>query len=294
MAVSHSVIHNMWYHRREEVALKTLPGRVDLFVPIDLGESIKKSNENSTEKSWYLRGYATTPHLDLQDDIVDPNGIDISHLVQHGYINYEHQQGEEFIIGAPTDGTYVDPDVGLYLEAKLYKNNPYAKKVWELASNIEKSGINRTLGFSIEGYAKERDKNDPRIIKSTYITNVAVTTSPANPNATWEAFMKSFLTGHGISPETQVDGAALRAESFARSLYNLSWAYKALGDPEDFDKLWKEVGDYLDSMDRYTPESAVMFLQLFKGYSRKEAVSKIDQLMQQNDNGNKKGETTNG
>ncbi|WCS69696.1 hypothetical protein Goe25_00680 [Bacillus phage vB_BsuM-Goe25] len=270
----------MCYYRREEVALSTLTGKVDLFVPIDLGESIKKSNENSTEKSWYLRGYATTPDLDLQDDIIDPAGIDISHLVKHGYINYEHQQGEDFIIGVPTDGTYVDPDVGLYVEAKLYKGNPYAQRIWNLASNIAKSGVDRKLGFSIEGYCQQRDENDPRIMKSVQITNVAVTTTPANPNATWESFMKSFLTGYGITPDTQTDGAALRAESFARSLYSLSWVYKELSNKENFDSIWKEVGSYLDSMDRYTPESAVMFLQLFKGLSRHEAVAKIDQIMQ--------------
>lgn len=257
-----------------------LDGRMNIFVPIDIDESINKSNENPTEKSWYLRGYATTPDLDLQDDIVDPNGIDISHLITHGYINYEHYQGDEYKIGVPTEGTHVDPDVGLYVEAKLYKGNPYAKTIWNLANNIAKSGIDRKLGFSIEGFAKQRDKNDPRIIKSTYITNVAVTTNPANPNATWDAFMKSFLAGHGVSPDTQIDGGAIRTESFARSLYNLSWSYKELSDPDKFEEVWKEVGSYLDSMDRYTPESAVMFLQLAKGYSRNEAVAKIDKLMQ--------------
>ncbi|GAA5351227.1 HK97 family phage prohead protease [Streptococcus uberis] len=271
----------MCYYRREEVTLHTINGKVDLFVPIDLDDSIKKSNENTSEKSWYLRGYATTPDLDLQDDIVDPSGIDISHFIQHGYINYEHQQGEDFKIGAPTKGTYVDPNVGLYVEAKLYKGNPYAKSMWNLANNIAKSGVDRKLGFSIEGYAKERDKDDPRIIKKTLITNVAVTTNPANPNATWEAFMKSFLAGHGITPDTQVNGGALRAETFARSLYNLSWSYKILDNPQEFEKVWKEIGDYLDSMDRYAPETAVMFLQLFKGYSRNEAVAKIDKIMQE-------------
>lgn len=252
-----------------------------MFVPIDLEDSIRKSNENDTEKSWYLRGYATTPDLDLQDDIVDPNGIDISHFLEHGYINYEHHQGNEYIIGAPTKESHVDPSVGLYVEAKLYKSNPYAKSIWDLANNIAKSGITRKLGFSIEGFAKQRDKNDPRIIKSTYITNVAVTTNPANPNATWDAFMKSYLAGYGISPETQTDGGALRAETFARSLHNLSYAYKALKNPTDFDRVWKEVGSYLDSMERSTPESMVMFLQLSKGYSRAEAVAKIDKLMQE-------------
>ncbi len=249
-----------------------------MFAPIDIEKSIARSNEEPEGKSWYLEGYATTPDLDLQDDIVKPEGIDISHFLTHGYINYEHNQGNDYKIGAPTKNTHVD-NIGLYVEAKLYKNNPYAKTMWELAKNIAKSGIDRKLGFSIEGFAQKRNSEDPRIIEKTFITNVALTTSPANPNATWEAFMKSFLTGHGITPETQVNAGALRSESFARSLYNLSFAYKAIGDPLEFEKVWKEVGSYLDTMDRYTPESAVMFLQLFKGMSREDAVEAIDQMM---------------
>lgn len=175
------------------------------------------------------------------------------------------------------------------MEAKLYKGNPYAKSIWNLANNIAKSGIDRKLGFSIEGFARERDKDDPRIIRKTYITNVAITTNPANPNATWEAFMKSFLTGHGITPETQVDAAALRTEALARSLYNLSYAYKALSNPKEFEQIWKGVSEYLDSMEKFSPESAVMFLQLYKGYSRAEAVAKIDKIM--NMNMNQSGET---
>jgi hypothetical protein len=268
--------------RREEGALSTLDGKIDLFVPIDLEDSIKKSNEDPTEKSWYLRGYATTPDLDLQDDIVDPSGVDISHFIKHGYINYEHKQGDDYKIGVPTEGTYIDSNVGLYVEAKLYKNNPYAKSMWDLANSIATSGIERRLGFSIEGYARQRDKDDPRIIKSTYITNVAVTTSPANPNATWESFMKTFIEGYGISPETNTVAGNLSPESFARSLYNLSWSYKDLNKPEEFSDVWKQIGDYLDDMGRYTPESAVMFLQLFKGYSRNEAVAKIDKIMNMN------------
>lgn len=254
-------------------------GKMHLFAPIDIDESIRKSEEEPEgSKSWYVKGYATTPDLDLQDDIIVPTGIDISHFITHGYINYEHNQSSDFKIGVPTENTVVD-DVGLYVEAKLYKNNPHAKAIWKLAEGISKSGVDRKLGFSIEGYAKQRNSDDPRIIEKSYITNVALTTSPANPNATWESFMKSFITGHGVTPDTQVGAGAIRAESFARSLYNLSFAYKSMEDPKEFDRVWKEVGSYLDAMDRQTPETAVMFLQLFKGFSRNEAIEKIDYLI---------------
>jgi len=51
--------------------INPLTNKVNLFVPIDIEESISKSNEDPSGKSWCLKGYATTPDLDLQDDIVD-------------------------------------------------------------------------------------------------------------------------------------------------------------------------------------------------------------------------------
>lgn len=162
----------------------------------------------------------------------------------------------------------------------MYKENPYGKSIWNLAKSIAESGIDRKLGFSIEGYARARDKSDPRIIKSTYITNVAVTTNPANPHATWDAFMKTFMRGYGISPDTQTGAAALSTESFARNLYNLSWALKL--KPQEFEDVFKHVTGYLDAMDRYTPECAVLFLQIAKGYSRSEAIDKVQQIMSMN------------
>ncbi len=259
-------------------AVNPITGKVNLFVPIDLDESISKSNEDPTGKAWCLKGYATTPDLDLQDDIIDPKGIDISHFITHGYLNYEHFQGEEYKVGVPTEGTHVD-DIGLFVEGKLYKDNPYARSIWNLANSIQKSGIDRKIGFSIEGYAKARDKSDPRIIKSTYITNVAVTTNPANPHATWDAFMKSFMVGYAITPEESTGVAAISPDSLARSLYNLSWSLKK-EDESEFKNVWGEVGNYLDAMERYTPETAILFLQISKGYSRAEAKEKLEQLSQ--------------
>lgn len=245
-----------------------------MFVPIDIEESIKKNDDTPSEKSWYLRGYATTTDLDRQDDIIDPNGIDIDYFLQHGYINYEHFQGDAYKVGVPTKESYVDPNVGLYVECKLYKDNPYAKSMWDLATNIKKSGVNRQLGFSVEGFGLGRSEEDPRIITKLRVTNVAVTTNPANPYATWEHFAKSFVTGYGISPEDSINAGALRPEQFARSLYNLTWSLKNTDDAE-FENVWKKVGEYLDAMDRNTPECALLFLQISKGYSRTEALEKL-------------------
>lgn len=161
----------------------------------------------------------------------------------------------------------------------MYKNNPHAQKIWGLAKSVEESGIDRTLGFSIEGYAQERNAEDPRIIEKAYITNIALTTNPANPHATWDAFMKAYTAGHGITPETQVNGGALRTESFARSLYNLSFAYSNLDKPTEYKQQWEDIGSYLETMERQTPEAMVVFLQLYKGLSRDDAIHHIDKYI---------------
>lgn len=247
--------------------------KMNVFVPLDIEGSIKKSDDTSGD--WYVRGYATTPDLDMQGDIISPEGIDISYFKQTGYINSEHNQGPHFQVGVPTDNCFVDANKGLFIEAKLFKENEYAKGFWGLASNILKSGINRKLGFSIEGKIRKRDTNDNRVIKELLITNVALTKNPANPYATWETFMKSIHTGHDINPETQAGGEALRHEQLATAITHLAWAYKNK-DTDTVKDLWDNTLKHLDTIDRLDENSAIIVLQASRGLSRKDAVDFIN------------------
>ncbi|MGI4646447.1 hypothetical protein ACR2XX_27385, partial [Klebsiella pneumoniae] len=171
-----------------------------------------------------VSGWASTPSMDLQNDIVNPKGIDIEYFKSQGYINYEQQSDK--VVGIPTENCYVDIEKGLFIEAKLWKNDENVVKMLDLAEKLEKSGSGRRLGFSIEGAVKKRNINDNRVIDEVMITGVALVKNPANPEATWESFMKSFLTGHGTSPDTQVDAGALRKEEIASSITNLAYVTK--------------------------------------------------------------------
>lgn len=249
--------------------------KMNIFVPIDIESSLQKSKDTEGGENWYVRGFASTPHLDLQGDIVQPSGIDIEYFKNYGWVNYEHQQDAKYAIGTPTEKCYVDFEQGLFVEAMLFKDNPYAQEMWELAKSVDKSGSDRKLGFSIEGSIRKRNQNDSRIIEDLVIKNIALTKSPANPNATWEFFMKSWTTGHDINPATQSDAGALRRESLAHSITNLTWTYK-LADAGELDRVWQDVGTYLDSSKRSTPESAVIMLQLARGISRVDAQKFVD------------------
>ncbi|MDT3616734.1 hypothetical protein, partial [Cronobacter sakazakii] len=164
----------------------------------------------------------------------------------------------------------MDIEKGLFIEAKLWKNDENVVKMLDLAEKLEKSGSGRRLGFSIEGAVKKRNINDNRVIDEVMITGVALVKNPANPEATWESFMKSFLTGHGTSPDTQVDAGALRKEEIASSITNLAYVTK-IKDLKEFNDVWNGVVEDLSKSNSMGYEESVLTLQLAKGLSRKDA-----------------------
>jgi hypothetical protein len=247
-----------------------------IFMPIDVERSISKSNESGDEKGWYVCGYASTPDLDLQGDIVNPAGIDISYFREYGWINYEHKQDAEYMIGVPTKNCYVDIQKGLYVEAKLLKNNQYAQQMWNLAVAIKSTGVSRSLGFSIEGAVKSRNAHDNKVIEELFIRNVTLTTHPANPHATWEIFMKSWETGHDINPDTVSNAGALRKEELAQAITTLSAIYK-VSSMEEVDAVFKEIGELLDSSGRSDIATGTLMLQLGRGLSKQEAQKFVNQ-----------------
>lgn len=189
-------------------------------------------------------------------------------------MNYEHKQDAEFVVGAPTDNCFVDLERGLYVEAVLFKENKYAQQMWELAKSVSKSGLNREIGFSIEGYIKKRNEADESIVEGVEVRNVALTKNPANPSATWEALVKSWEVGHEINPSEQTNATALTKENLSQAITTLSWV-SSLPKPES-DRLWKEVAGYLDESKKNTQENAVILLQIMKGLSKEQAIKYLD------------------
>ncbi|UYD72347.1 hypothetical protein [Staphylococcus phage LJT-1] len=82
--------------------------------------------------------------------------------------------------------------------------------------------------------------------------------------------MKSFLTGHGTSPDTQVDAGALRKEEIASSITNLAYVTK-IKDLKEFNDVWNGVVEDLSKSNSMGYEESVLTLQLAKGLSRKDA-----------------------
>jgi len=237
-----------------------------IFLPIE------KSLKSDEEHGRFVRGYASTPEEDVVGDVVLPSEINITSFMSRGYINYEHEQGDMFKIGMPTDKSYIDPNRGLFVEAKLFSDNPYADKMWELAKRIDNGDEDSTpenmLGFSIEGSFSHRDPQNPRIMKNVFIKNVALTVNPKNKHASWQAFTKSLTTGNDVVLPGDTGGKALRRQVIARNIRNISYASQDFSEDD-----WTRVAKALDEEHRFDKPTAALFLQIHKGYSKRKAQS---------------------
>lgn len=250
----------------------------NIFLPFDEVSKSKKSDKGGKDYVT-VAGYASTPALDFQGEKIDPIGLDPSYLLNNGYVDYEHNS--DIVIGVPTDNSYVDPVKGLYLEANLFTNMPQVQDIIKLNDNLKKTDAKRKLGFSIEGQVQKRNENNPNVIESVLVTGVAVTKNPANPEATWSMIQKSnaLQAGHGITPETQRDGAANRAESFSSKIVNLASAIHHLKDDGlDITDVAKSVADSLDQRGVKDDLVAQLFLQIFSGNSSAEAQGIISNI----------------
>lgn len=257
--------------------MKDKEEKFNIVVPMDIEDSINKSEE-SNDGGWYARGYATTPDLDLQGDIVVPAGVDASYFMTKGFINYEHKPDAEYIIGVPTDNSFVDVQKGLFVEAKLFQDNKHAQSMWNLAHSIKKAESDRRLGFSIEGAVISRDDFDKRVIKEVAVQNVALTTHPANPEATWETLVKSWTTGHSVDPNKHEGGGSLRRESLGSTVTDLTNAVRiisqfyGMSSDSEKDYVIREVNNNLEhEADENKEDYGQVVLQLFGGASYDDA-----------------------
>lgn len=187
------------------------------FVPIDL----VKAEEAKSRR--LIRGIASTESIDLQGERVIQGGMDLAYFRDHGWINDEH---EKVKVGAPTDARVTK--AGLWIEGQLLDGLEPVHKGgcicppcradywWGFLQSIEKSGVNRRVGFSIEGKVLRRSAN---AIVKCWVRNVAITDSPIQTE-TWAEIAKSLsgqpwcdLTDNLDDPSCRCDGCRIGEEA---------------------------------------------------------------------------------
>lgn len=153
--------------------------KFNFFVPLTFEKSIDKKTGKVVMRG---KGIASTNDVDTDDEVLEPDGFDLSYFKKYGQVNWHHQSKNDplSIIGYPIDAQIKNNK--MEVEVELYNESPLAQKVWQLAEIMEKSKAPRSLGFSIEGKPIAKDPlNDKRITKAK-ITGLAITHQPKNAN----------------------------------------------------------------------------------------------------------------
>lgn len=169
----------------------------NFHVPVEL----TKSEEDG---EWRVRGIASTPDQDLQGEIVDQNGLDISPLkAGSGLFNWDHQKGPENILGQIEKADFVDVDgkKALMVDGYLFKNQDRSKAFYNIMSSMKK-GASPRVHMSIEGKILDRDRFNSKTIKRARIDKVALTLDPVNPY-TYAELVKSLTAPEAEEPEVQ-------------------------------------------------------------------------------------------
>lgn len=248
------------------------------YIPFDVVKS--QDTQDSTEMR--IAGYASTSSRDRQDDEIVQKGLDITDFLEHGWLNYDHDNSK--ILGYPDkDKCRIDKN-GFYVEGCLLPNIPLAKSIWETAVALQKSNAPRKLGFSIEGKTLQRDSLG-RIVKAK-VYNVALTANPVNTSCTWDALVKSFTVGNedinksscaGYTTEIGevTSGASNKPESLDSAFRVLA---ETIGDDEESKAKKLELKTSLNKKSSLTKSEMVLYLQLTRGLSSTDAVALVDKL----------------
>jgi hypothetical protein len=136
-----------------------------------------------------FRGLASTPDIDLQGEMLEQNGLDLSDLQRkkmyvidnHGFGYPVKTQAKCGII----DKAEVTPQ-GLVVEGKIFKNHPASS--WYIEALKHSPG---SIQLSVEGSVLERDSFNPKKVKRAKIMGVALCDHPVNSN-TYAELVKSF------------------------------------------------------------------------------------------------------
>lgn len=147
-----------------------------------------------TDEYFEIEGIASTEDRDLQAEILEQDGFDLSSLNEKKMVfNDDHSPKTEDIVGIVEEARVTK--AGLKVKGKVFKNNPAGNTYYNL---LKHGGY---VGFSVEGAVKERDSFDKSRIKRAKISAIAITRNPVNPN-TYAKFCKS-LAGQASLEEIE-------------------------------------------------------------------------------------------
>lgn len=190
------------------------------YLPADL---IKAAGPNGSEEM-RIKGIASTPSKDSQQEYLDPSGFDLSSF---RWLNWNHKGKDDpgTIIGEPDRSKCkITANNEFYIEGLLYPEMPLAQSAFGLMKALQNSPSGNKLSLSVEGKVLKRGSDDPknpaykRILKSK-ITAVALCPIPINGD-TWTDLLTKGVTEENSTGknEEEYDEETMKAIEAAGSV----------------------------------------------------------------------------
>ena len=227
--------NNFNHETIEEAVMDKAIQLFSLYTTLD----IEKGKDNPDKVK--IGGIISSDTNDQEGDVLLQEGMDWSYFLERGYFNYEHQQGPENILGVPDKVELVDMNgkKATKVEGFLLMDTPKAKDVYQSIKAVAKAGLNRQIGFSVEGQVIERDLENPKIVKRAKILNVSITAHPVNPDAKLELLARSLM----IAEKAKIQAEGKSKEEIARMILE---AHPELSDEEIMSLIHKLLGEMKD------------------------------------------------
>ncbi len=158
-------------------------------------------------KTMFLEGLATVQNIDLEKDVVYPDGLKTTWFSKKGIVNWNHDRSEQGVVGFPVSVKRVTEDGRPAVKVKVQlMNNERGKHIYSIAKNLKDS--NRPgLGVSIEMVPLEQNKKgDTNHITKSFLCGLAITPTPVNTSSELRLVDKSLnypICAMAFNSETQ-------------------------------------------------------------------------------------------
>lgn len=207
---------------------KNIQDKFNFFMP----GTFEKSEATGEMK---ISGVCSSATIDSDGEVLEPAGFDFQPLLEKGFYNWNHQakKSASAIIGRPTKAMVINGGQDFYTEGFLYKGLEEAVGVFNLAKVLEIEDTERSLGFSIEGRAVERDAINPKRIIKAVITGIAITHCPKNANTLLSIMKGEYAESFIEEEEDEIEPADMEKAKDYRELTRGVIARQTGREPKD-------------------------------------------------------------
>lgn len=179
-------------------------------------EGNKSAVTKDTTSERLLRQVITTSDIDLDEEVLDPSGADLSYLNHNKSVFLDHNYETEYSIGMIRWQKRMKGGDGIEASIAIDKGRRFADETWAIVQ--QRGGIGASIGFEATLVTAPDKKSDPKawhkarcVVRKFKVIELSLTCLPCNVSCQTSAYKEDdtkqaeyleLLTKSVITPET--------------------------------------------------------------------------------------------